>query len=165
MDARKEVVWSMPETSSSRVLELLLHGDIRYRTGILEIAPSWLGREPEIAARLGIDFADLRERILSEVQPEQQQLDIDWRRLIDHDLGGLVANVLPTGGCILVANVDLFVSSLRAADREKFWSALREAYRHRWALLLALPATNRRLISPAERERWVVADRLAAWNE
>jgi hypothetical protein len=155
----------MHELAPARVLELLLHGDIRYRTGILEIAPSWLGREPEIAARLGVDFADLRERVLREVQPDQQQLDINWRRLIDDDLGGLVANALPRGGCILVANLDLFVSSLRAADRERFWRALREAYRHRWALLLALPSTNRRLISPAERERWVVANRLAAWNE
>jgi hypothetical protein len=155
----------MPETSPSRVLELLLHSDIRYRTGILELAPTWLGRERDVAALLAVDFADLREKVLSEVQPDQRQLHIDWRRLIDRDLGGLVANALPRGGCILVANLDLFISSLRVADRAMFWRTLREAYRHRWALLLTLPSTNGRLISPAERDRWIVADRLAAWNE
>ena len=154
----------MPEISPFRVLELLTHGDIRYRTGILELAPAWLGREREIAARLGIDFADLRERVLRQIKPGQRQLRIDWQRLIDRELGGLVENSFPMRGCVLVSNLDLIVSSLRAAERERFWSTLREAYRHRWGLLLTLPSTNGRLISSAERELWIAANRLAAWN-
>lgn len=126
---------------------------------------NWLGHEREIAARLIIDFADLRERALDHLLPGQRYLRLDPGWLIGQLLGELVDNKAPNGGAILVANVDLMVSSFRADARMGFWEALRRAYRPLSGLLLIVPVASQRLISPAERELWAVEGRLARWHE
>lgn len=154
----------MDETSASRLVRRLARGEFYRRTAILELPPEWLGREAEVAARLGIDRADLPARILGQLRPGQRYLGLDADRLISRELGSLVDNTISIGPVILVANVDLMVSSLRVAERARFWETLRQAYRPLGGLLLTLPVANERLIPPPERERWIVEERLARWE-
>jgi hypothetical protein len=155
----------MPNTPTARLVDQLQGDAYRNRTGILELPLTWLGREDELAARIGIGFSDIQASLLLNLSPDQRFLGADWRQLITRYFDPLTAGRPPNGGGIILANVDLLTSYLREGDREEFWRFLRQSYRPPWGLLLTLPAANQHLISSDERERWVATDRLVGWNE
>lgn len=138
---------------------------LRHRSGLLCLPPHRLGREPEVAARLGVGYQDYRQWLLEQLAPGQRYLGFDWRQLIGHDLDGILSNAQPDRRCLLVSNFDLGVCALTAEDRQEFWTYLRESYRPAWGLLLALPHRSQRLIVDKELELWGADDRLAIWDE
>lgn len=154
----------MDETTAARVVRLLKGQAHRHRTGVLLLPLPWLSREREIAARLGITYADERELVLQRLAPGQRYLGIGWEELITSYLDSHVRGVAPVGGCVLVANLDLLVCSLPSTDRDRFWSFVRASYRPSWGLLMALPEDTRRLMTDEERSLWAIAERLAVWE-
>ena len=151
-------------SDATRLVAMLRGPYLHNRSGILLLPPSWLGREPESAARLGIYCEDHRQRVLSRLAPGQRYLGVDWTELISGDLDRLARDASPDGGCVLVANFDIMLSFLQSADRDRFWAFLREGFRPAWGLLLALPNMSQRLISDDERVEWASRGRLATWE-
>lgn len=154
----------MLDVPAMRLVTLLSRQALRNRTGILLLPPAWLGLEREVAARLGIGYADHRAWILSQIRPTQRKFGRNWMGLISTDLERLVGDARTDGGCVLIANLDILLCSLRAVDRQKFWRFLRERYLPTHGLLLALPKTSERLIGDDERTSWESAERLACWE-
>ncbi len=154
----------MPESDAKRLVKLLQGPYLRNRTAVLLLSQAWLGRESDLAARLGISYADHHALLLHSLVPGQRFLGIGWTDLIGGHLDGLVRGTLADGDCILVANIDIALSSLRSEDRHSFWGSLREHYRPACGLLLVLPERCQRLIPEDEYERWVSAERLARWD-
>jgi hypothetical protein len=155
----------MSDISAVQLVEFLRGASLHNRSGILLLPPSWLGREPEIAMRLGISYADERERVLQQLTPGQRYLGMGWEDFISKGLEGLASDARPDGDCVLVANADLLLSSFETADRRLFWSFLYERYRPTWGVLLALPGETRRLMMETERSDWTSAGRLSIWEE
>ncbi len=154
----------MPESDAKHLVALLRGVSLRNRTGVLLLSPAWLGREADLAARLGISFEDHRGGILSRLSPGQRFLGIGWTDLISGYLDRLACGTSTDGGCTLVANVDVTLSSLRSIDRSRFWGTLREEYRPASSLLLTLPGQFQRLIPEDEYHLWASAQRLARWD-
>jgi len=155
----------MRQISAIKLVDSLRGSTLRYRTGILLLPVPWLGREREVAARLGIAFQDERERVLRQMAPGQRFLGIGWQDVIAQHLEDLVRNGRPEGDCILIANLDLLVCSFSTEDRSHFWRNLREIVRPTWGLLLALPIETRRILTEEERLRWTSAGRVAIWTK
>lgn len=155
----------MSETSAEQLVESLRGASLHNRTCILLLPLPWLGREREIATRLEISYADEQERVLGQLDRGQKYLGMGWQDLIAKELTELACGVGPDGNCVLIANLDLLVSSFGAADRNLFWSFLRDSYRPTWGLLLALPDETRRLMTEGERSLWASTGRLAIWEE
>jgi len=155
----------MPEVTAPQLVTILRGKSLRNRTAVLLLPPSWFGREREIATRLGISFKDERDMLLSNLAPGQRYLGQTWRDLIAQQMDDLDRGSRPDGDCVLVANVDILLSSFLAADRRHFWAFLREAYKPSWGLLLVLPNETRRVMTPAERSDWASDGRLGVWAE
>ena len=155
----------MPEISATTLVRSLKGQTLRYRTGILLLPTPWLGREREVAARLGISYEDERERVLRHLAPSQRFLGVGWQDVIAQYLEDLIHDGRPEGDCILVANLDLLVCSFSTEDRRHFWRNLREIARPAWGLLLALPFETRRILTEEERLLWTSAGRVAIWTK
>ena len=154
----------MSDLSVLQLIGYLTGRSLRNRTGILLVPLSWLGHEREIASRLGISFDDECERILSQLMPGQRYLGQTWIDLAK-DLDGMIQNSRLDGRCLLVANLDIVLSSLGTDDRSLFWSFLYESYKPSYGLLLTLPNEIRRLITEQELSTWTGTGRLAIWDE
>ncbi len=153
----------MSDLSASQLVGCLSGRSLRNRTGILLVPLSWLGREPEIASRLGISFNDERERVLGQLTSSQRYFGQTWKDLAE-DLDSMIQNSRPDGRCILVANLDIVLSSLGTDDRSLLWSFLYENYKPSYGLLLTLPNEARRLIKEQELSTWTDTGRLAIWE-
>ena len=154
----------MPDESATRLVNHLKSPQLRHRVGILTLPTTWLRREPEVAVRLGVGYVDLRALILSRLEPGRRYLSLGWAEFVSQNLEALVGDTRPDGDCLLVANTDLVLASWGFHERCRFWEFLREGCRPRWALLLALPTTARRLIADDERTNWIRAERFAGWQ-
>ncbi len=125
---------------------------------------SWLGRELEIASRLGISFGDEAKWLLGHLMPEQRFFSQNWEDLIAEDLKGMIGSSSLDGRCLLVSNFDIIISSLTAAERSLFWDFLHQIYRPPCGVLLTLPMKTR-LMSEKELSVWSNTGRLAIWQE
>lgn len=154
----------MSDLLVSQLIGYLRGSSLRNRTGILLVPVSWLGREREIASRLGISFDDECERVLGQLTPGQRYLGQTWVDLAK-DLDNMIQNSRPDGHCLLVANFDIVLSSLGTADRSLFWNFLYASYKPPYGLLLTLPDEIQRLITEQELSTWTSTGRLAIWEE
>lgn len=151
------------DLTASQLVGCLRGVSLKKRTGILVVPLPWLGRECEIATRLGISYEDERELVLNRLPPGQRFLGQSWKDVIAQDLDKLVCNSRLDGDCVLVANVDIIISSFLETDRNLFWKFLFDSYKPSKGVLLALPDNTQRLLT--DTERWTRAGRLANWLE
>jgi hypothetical protein len=156
---------SATDSDPGRLVSTLRAIGNRNRTGIILVPASWLGREDEIAVRLGVGHVDSRAWVLSHLAAGQRYLGANWRSLIGRELHQMVSAGGQVGGCLMVGNFDLFISALPTSERDALWRHLRSVERPPYGLILALPSQTSRLIEPTERDRWQAAGRFAIWTE
>lgn len=154
----------MLDLSVSQLVSDLQGMSLRNRTGILLLSLSWLEREPDIASRLGISFEDVDKWILGQLTPGQRYLGRTWKDLIAKDLSDMIKNSKLDGRCLLVANLDIILSSFTMADRSLFWSFLHQGFKPSCGILLALPIKTH-LMTENELSVWSNSGRLAIWQE
>jgi hypothetical protein len=146
--------------SLGALVESLRSARLQHRTGVVLLPPQHLGREVDLAARLDIDAVDLRTWVLERLQPDQRWLDLTLHRLAWEYLRAIAAEPRP-GGCVLVANADLFLAGLHTEQRRECWRYLFGALRPERGLILVLPDGAEHLFPANERRVWDEADRLA----
>lgn len=149
----------MSKVSLGALIESLRSARLQHRTGVVLLPPQHLGREATLAARLEIDAVDLRVWVLERLQPDQRWLDLTLHRFAWEYLRAIAAEPRP-GGCVLVANVDLFLAGLRTEQRRECWRYLFGALRPDRGLVLVLPDAAEHLFPANERRVWDEADRL-----
>lgn len=153
----------MVDAEPEELVRLLQRPVLRIRTGVVLLPLGLLGREPELAVRLGVQAVDWRDRKLKKLSPESRYLALSSEKLLE-DLREVVEDASLPGRCLWVYNADLLVSALRYEERERFWSFLRLNFRQFRGLLLSLPTGAMHLFSSAERESWQQDNRLAEWE-
>lgn len=154
----------MSDQSASQLLRSLQGMSLRNRTGILFLSISWLNREADIASRLGISFEDENIWVLDKLAPGQRYLGRTWEDLINKDLSDMIKNSKLDGRCLLVANFDVILGSLRLADRSLFWSFLHESFKPSCGILITLPMKTH-IMTENEQSAWNNSRRLAIWRE
>ena len=150
----------MNKMGLAALVESLRTTRFQHRTGVALLPQQHLGREATLAARLDIDAVDLRAWVLERLQPGQRWLDLTLHRLAWEYLRAIAAEPHP-GGCVLVANVDLFLAGLPMEQRRECWRYLFRALRPDRGLILALPDGAEHLFPADERRAWEIASRLA----
>lgn len=154
---------AVDRVSVAELVSCLREIGLQYRTGVVLLPPQRLGHEPVLAARLNIDAVDLHDWVLARLQPNQRWLDLTLHRLAWDYLRAIAAEPRP-GGCVLVANVDLFLAGLRIEQRRECWRYLRGTLRLERGLVLALPEGADHLLPLDERRAWEEHGRLAIWE-
>lgn len=144
------------------LVHLLGSGGAYVRTGLLLLPKSWLGREGEIAVRLGASHVNYQQWKLSKFSTAQSFLLLSAERLIDElDELCLENHARAT---LLVSLLDLPLTALRPDERSKFWHFMHGAFSKRpRSLLLALPEMASAAL-PSDPEQWQASGRLAHWQ-
>ena len=153
----------MSSMSLTALAEGLSTTRFQYRTGVALLPPQYLGGAKNLAARLDIDAVDLCAWVLDRLQPGQRWLDLTLHRLAWEYLRAIAAEPHP-GGCVLVANADLFLAGLRMEQRRECWRYLYGTLRPDRGLILALPDGADHLFPADERSAWERDNRLALWD-
>ncbi len=153
----------MVDTEPEELVRLLQRPVLRIRTGVVLLPAGLLGREPELATRLGLQAVDWRDRKLKKLSPESRYLALSSEKLLE-DLREIVEDSSLPGSCLWVYNADLLLSALQYGERERFWSFLRLNFKQFRGLLLSLPERATHLFSSVERDSWHQDNRLAEWE-
>lgn len=147
----------MPSTTAilSELLSALRSPTTRLRTGLWLASPQDLTAITDIGARLGVGTVDLRQQILSRLQPGQRFLGIgedDFVLLIDE-----IIHTPLTYDARLLYHLDLLLARFTRAQRDDIWDRLYQGLPHRpHALILAMPHTADHLLP--------VSSQLATWR-
>lgn len=160
MDSAQE----QPITDAEELARLLNSGGLYVRTALLLLPANWLGREGEIAVKLGVSHVNYQQWKLPQVQAGQAFLMYSAERLID-ELDA-ICREKHARSTLLVSLLDLPLSALHPAERRKFWHFLHGAFSKRArGLVLALPE-NATTVLPdqTDLQSWHESHRLAHWN-
>ena len=128
----------------TEVIAALRGPRFRVRTALWLLPPDAVGREPDAAARLGLDAADARRPILDALDPDSRFLGLDPERIVEA-LDAIASGPGRTD-CALVYNLDLLVARLPFQARDALWDTLYRGFPHRRALLLTVPRTAEALL-------------------
>lgn len=153
----------MSETEPASLVRLLQQPILRIRTGIVLLRFDGLGREPELAARLGVEAVDWREWKLDRLDSASNHLGLTGETIL-RDLREIIEDVNIAGNCLWVYNTDLALSALRYGERSRYWDFLFSTFKVPRGLLLSLPARASNLLPTEERVAWERDDRLARWE-
>ncbi|WP_102126052.1 hypothetical protein [Deinococcus planocerae] len=150
-------------TAEAREVVSRLNGRGLYtRTGLLLLPHNWLGREGEVAVRLGAAHVNYQAWKVGRLAPGQNFLMYSVQRLIE-ELDALCQEPHPYR-TLLVSVFDLPLSALTPAERRIFWTFLFGTFSKRpRAVLLALPGAAAVLPDDHEQAAWRAAGRLAHW--
>jgi hypothetical protein len=149
-----------PTTSPQALADLVRGITLRCRTGLLLLDEPSLGREPQLAARLKLEFADFQRFQLARLRGARF-LGLTAEALLE-DLEALV--VAPhVHEALLIANFDLPLAYLDSAARDHVWSYLFEGFSKRsHGALFAMPRTAERLLPELSiLESWAGEGRVA----
>ena len=137
-------------------------GGMYTRSALLLLPFNWVGREDEVAVRLGMGHVNYQAWKLSRLPKSQTYLLYSADRLIA-ELDDLCAGSHHFG-TLLVSALDLPLSALAPDQRQTFWNFLFGAFSKRpRALLLALPVEAGDALPAHTAETWHAAERLAGW--
>lgn len=138
-------------------------GGMYTRTAILLLPHGWVGREDEVAVRLGMGYVDYRAWKLSHLHESQTFLLYSADRLIA-ELDDVSAESHPFGS-LLISLLDLPLSALAPDQRQTFWNFLFGAFSKRLrALLVALPEEANNVLPAHTADTWREAERLVSWT-
>lgn len=152
-----------PDMADAEALvHLLASGGLYVRTGLLLLPAHWLGREGEIAVRLGATHVNYQQWKANRLAEGQTFLLLSPERLIDDlDQLCLESHARTT---LLISLLDLPLTALHPAERTRFWEFLHGTFSKRSRyLLLALPDTAIAAL-PAGLRRWQAGGRVAHWQ-
>ena len=151
------------DAEPSEVVRLLNGGGLYVRTGLLLLPQKWLGREGELAVKLGVSHVNYQQWKTPQIQAGQSFLMYTAERLAD-ELDALCQQKHPRS-TLLVSLLDLPLTALHPAERRKFWQFMYSAFGKRpRGLLLTLPERTSVLPDETDLENWLESRRLARWN-
>lgn len=149
-----------------QLISTLRSRSLRSRTGVLGLPQVMFGREAEIAAILGLELMDYRERIIAHAPIESQYVSVTLTGLVE-DLSS-IANAKTGESCLLISEFDLAVMKLRSNERQILWTTLFSNFPHKTrALVLCVPNCNEgRFIFPdtISNRMWRESERYADWQ-
>jgi len=151
----------MANLSADRLVILLRQPILRARSGVVLLDSAALGQERNLAARLGIESVDLQAWKLCRVG-QSRFLGLSACQLLG-DLDAIVDDRSIPGNCVMVYNLDVFLSGLSDKERGKFWRSLFTSFIGARGLVVCLPERAANVFSKAERERWISSQRLAVF--
>jgi hypothetical protein len=151
----------MSFSAAAPLVDTLRQRVLRMRTGVLLLEAALLGKEAELAARLGIAAVDVCSWMLRRIEPQQRFLGIRWEMLIN-DLAAIAEDRALSGDCVLVYNMDVVLAAVLYDERLRFWNFLRSSFRPHRGIILALPQGAPHLFDSADRACWERDGRLAA---
>lgn len=136
---------------------------VRCRTGVLLADARHLGKEPDLAARAGMQPLDLTRHLLT-ILPGTRYADITVETLstVLDDISKREVG----RDCVLLYNCDLPLARLDDTALSRLWKHLREDLQTRPKTLVFLLPSGAEVILPEdERRRWDEEKRLAraAW--
>lgn len=150
-------------SSPEQVMQLLRSGYTR--TALLLVPQRTLGREGELAVRLGIGHVDYQCWKMTSLDPNQKYLMYSAERFLS-ELDELCTehNVYST---VLVSKMDLPLAAVSPDQRRAFWSFLLTTFNKRpRALLLALShEAAELLLDDTTLSAWLRSGRLARLAE
>ena len=139
----------MNTTNPSELIALLRGHTLKVRTGLWLMPLSYLGKEEDEAARLGIDALDIRRPILAGLPEGARFTGLSAVNLVEI-LDG-IATSRDGSDCVLVYNLDLAQARLRRQERLDVWQNLFNAFGYRArALLLVMPDHAEHLLPTTE---------------
>jgi len=136
-----------------KLIELLSGPSLRCRTGILLVERRHVGQERDIAAKLGMDSGDYQQLLLKSLPEGSTFVDIS----VDSEIARLDELMCSRSGTpsVLVYSLDLALTKLDSADREKFWDSV----------FNRLPNRRRSLIITMPESAEVILPRLEQWEQ
>jgi hypothetical protein len=151
--------------SPRKLVESLRRQGLRCRVGVLGLPTQCLGAEVQIAAALGLEYLDYRERLLASIPLGSKFLNITVESLFE-DLDR-VANLATGESCVLVGNFDLALLRLGTEDRTTLWRTLLTSFPNKSrALVLCVPNYEEGLFLFPDAEMkqvWQGSERYANW--
>jgi hypothetical protein len=123
----------MELNSVKQQIAYLSRGDLRDRIGLWLVPSEFLGKEEEIAARLGADAIDIRE-ILKTQLPKGTNFVGLWKSDGDQIIYQTLDVISQNTGrmeCVLGYNLDLLLAGLTHKSKKNFWSWLFIGFPHR----------------------------------
>lgn len=151
-----------PTAEAREVVSRLNGGGLYTRTALLLLPRDWLGREGEVAVRLGAAHVNYQGWKVERLAPGQNFLMYSAGRLIE-ELDAMCQEPHPYR-TLLVSVFDLPLSALTPAERRAFWIFLFGTFSKRpRAVLLALPQGAAVLPDDNGQEAWRAAGRLVHW--
>lgn len=150
---------SIGEVDLAALLELvdyLRHGRARTRVGLWCAPPEAVGKETEIAVRLGAEPLDVSSYYLDHLPPGAKFARLSAAKVIE--TLDSIASATGRCDCVLVFNLDLLLAGLTADTRQEVWGYLFNGLPNRLRpLIIMLPGSASELM-PDE-------DQLGKWRE
>lgn len=138
---------------------------MRCKTGVLLVDADFLGRESDLAARIGADALDYGDLILRQLPPGARFAGLGS----DREEGRLDDVAMRDAGadCVLVSSFDLALAHLSSDARGRLWANLFGHFSHRRrALVLGMPVGATALLPCcAQREPWIAEGRLVGTQD
>ncbi len=127
------------------LIVLLRRPTLRTRVGVWRMPPGHVGRELDVAARLGIEAIDVRDVILERLPAGTRFVRLTSEKVLEA-LDAIASSSGKTD-CALIFNVDLLLAGLKRDERQEVWRGLFDGmpYRSR-ALVVAVPETATELL-------------------
>ena len=149
----------MRQNSAHDLVALLNSKELRIRTGVLEIPPSDLGMEKEMAIALETGYCNLCEWRLARISSGQRTLDLRWEQILA-DLQDVVTCPEVFGASVLVSGIDALLAGTGFEGRKDFWKFTWETFRPEKGLILTLPSGATNLFPEELRRHWEQNERL-----
>lgn len=149
--------------AASELIRQLGSGSLRRPIGVLQVPPRWCARAGDLAVRLGVDYVDLRARLVEQLHPNQHTLGWSWEALAAQ-LMQIAAQRPEVGSCTLIGNLDLVLARFRVGDCAHWWRSVHVAG-PRYGLLLVLPTHAEQIFPEEERAVWRDGGRLVEWTD
>ncbi len=153
--------------SPEKLVESLRGHGLRCRVGVLGVPVPLLGTESQIAAALGVELLDYRERLLASVPKNSQFVNVTVVSVFD-DLER-IANTATGESCVLISNFDLALGRLGTDERTTLWRTLMTAFPNRTrAVVLCVPLHEDCAFAFPDldlRRMWRDSERYANWPD
>ena len=148
------------------MLKALRADGLRCRTGVLGLPQTAFDHEAEIAASLGVELLDYRERLLAGVPTGSRFVHVSVSGLIE-DLDRL-ANASTGESCVLLAGFDVAAAKLASEERTQLWRVLFSDFPHKKRrLIFCVPnhGDGRFTFPNSEsKQMWRESERYADWK-
>lgn len=149
--------------AATELIRQLGSGILRRPIGVLQVPPRWCARAGDLAVRLGVDYVDLRARLVEQLDPNQHTLGWSWEGLAAQ-LMQIAAQRPEVGSCTLIGNLDLLLARFQPSECAHWWRSMHMAG-PRYGLLLVLPTHAEQIFPDDARADWLAGGRLVEWTD
>lgn len=150
----------MAQAEAADLVSFLRRRISRTNIGIWRIPLNWIGRESEIAFRLGIEALDASSYYRSKLDPRTEFARLSASSIFE--MLNSIASAVGSSDCVLVYNFDLLIAGVKEEERQQVWQDLYNRFPNRErAFMIAIPETAIRLLPPDHLlEKWQADSRI-----